>query len=67
MYTKGEGVPEDDVQAYAWLNLAAEQGLERAEEMKQAISGTMTGEEIASAQELSEKYRDAYSSARTSE
>ena len=67
MYAAGEGVPEDDVQAYAWLNLAAEQGLERAEEMKQAISGTMTGEEIASAQELSEKYRDAYDSARTSE
>ena len=25
MYAKGEGVPEDDVQAYAWFNLAATQ------------------------------------------
>ena len=60
MYAAGEGVPEDDVQAYVWLSLAAAQGIEPAEEMKQTISGTMTGEAIASAQELSEKYRDAY-------
>ena len=60
MYAAGEGVPEDDVQAYVWLSLAATQGIKPAEEMKQTISGSMTGEAIASAQELSEKYRDAY-------
>ena len=60
MYAAGEGVPEDDVQAYVWLSLAAAQGIEPAEEMKQTISASMTGEAIASAQELSEKYRDAY-------
>ena len=67
MYAAGEGVPEDDVQAYVWLSLAAAQGIEPAEEMKQTISASMTGEAIASAQELSEKYRDAYSPVRTSE
>ena len=64
MYAAGEGVPEDDVQAYAWLSLAAAQGIEPAEEMQQTISDAMTGEAIASAQELSEKYRDAYGSVR---
>ena len=64
MYAAGEGVPEDDVQAYVWLSLAAAQGIEPAEEMKQTISATMTSEAIASAQELSEKYRDAYGSVR---
>ncbi len=67
MYAAGEGVPEDDVQAYVWLSLAAAQGIEPAEEMKQTISGTMTGEAIASAQELSEKYRDAYGPVRVLE
>ncbi len=67
MYAAGEGVPEDDVQAYVWLSLAAAQGIEPAEEMKQTISATMTGEAIASAQELSEKYRDAYGPVRVLE
>ena len=26
MYASGQGVPEDDVTAYAWLNIAAAQG-----------------------------------------
>ena len=31
MYNNGEGVPEDDVQAMAWLRKAAEQGLSKAQ------------------------------------
>ena len=33
-YDTGRSVPDDYVQAYAWLNLAAAQGMERAEQMK---------------------------------
>ena len=32
MYALGEGVPKDDVQAYAWVNIAAAQGDEKAKE-----------------------------------
>ena len=53
MYTKGEGVPEDDVLAYAWLNLAAAQGNKNAIEGKDVIRPDMTANQIVRAQELS--------------
>ena len=49
----GDGVPENYVVAYAWFNLAGAQGLERAQEAKSALSGLMTSEQVARAQELS--------------
>ncbi len=53
MYDNGEGVPENDVLAYAWFNLAAAQGFEPARETKDQLSGRMTREQVARAQELS--------------
>ena len=53
MYQKGEGVLEDDVTAYAWLNLAAANGDAIAEKNKALIAKLMTPEQIAKAQELS--------------
>ena len=32
MYADGEGVPEDDAKAYAWLSIAAAQGNESAKQ-----------------------------------
>lgn len=37
MYANGEGVPEAAIQTYAWLNLAAAQGDERAEQARTLI------------------------------
>ena len=53
MYAKGEGVPENDVQAYKWWNLAAAQGNESAKENKAIVEKKMTREQIAEAQRLS--------------
>ena len=30
MYAYGDGVPEDNIQAYAWISLASAQGMENA-------------------------------------
>ena len=47
MYVKGEGVPEDYVLAYAWLNLAAAQGQKEAVEAKDNLRPLMTAAQIA--------------------
>jgi TPR repeat protein len=53
MYYSGEGVPEDYVLGYAWLNLAAAQGGEVSREGKDNFWTLMTPDQIARAQELS--------------
>ena len=67
MYFIGAGVPKDYIQAYAWLNLAAEQGFEQAKKEKEAIEAGMTPAEIDEAQKLSQEYREAYAHDRQSE
>lgn len=53
MYANGEGVPEDGIQAYAWFNLAAAQGLGEGEQGRAHIRQYMTPAQIAEAQKLS--------------
>ena len=53
MYANGEGVPENYVLAYAWMNLAGAQGDVRAQEAKDRLARRMTSEQVARAQELS--------------
>ena len=67
MYSRGEGVPEDDIQAYAWISLASAQGVENAKEAKEILTGEMTRTEIAEAQKLSRKYWDAFGPNRNSQ
>ena len=50
MYDNGAGVPEDDIQAYAWFNLAAAQG---DEEARDDTRQHMTSSQIAEARNLS--------------
>ena len=52
MYDNGEGVPEDYVKAYAWINLAAAQGQKIAVESKDLLRQKMTTEQVAEAQKL---------------
>ena len=61
MYANGEGVPEDDIQAYAWYKpIAAAQGNDKAEQNKKLIAESMTSEQRARAQELARQYWEAY-------
>ncbi len=57
MYAKGEGVAENDVQAYKWWNLAAAQENNSAKEFKELIEKNMTREQIAEAQKLSGEWK----------
>ena len=52
MYAKGEGVPQDDVRAYAWLNLAAAQGHADAVKAREIVRGGMTTSQVAEGQQL---------------
>jgi TPR repeat protein len=49
MYEDGEGVPEDDVLAYMWYNLAAAQAAFGGAEGKDRLEERMTREQIAEA------------------
>jgi len=58
-YQFGRGVPEDDVLAYMWYNLAATQE-NRARLNKDLIEQQMTREQIAEAQRLSREWIEAH-------
>ena len=60
MYVGGRGVPEDDVLAYMWWNLAAAQGNEDAQEDKDRIEQQMTREQIAEGQRLSREWIETH-------
>ncbi len=52
MYAKGQGVPQDYVQAYRWYTLAASQGNDLAEKFKDYLEKSMTLDQLAEAQRL---------------
>ena len=54
-YAKGEGGLEDYVTAYAWLNIAAANGIADANKAKLSLRTNMTPDQIAKAQELSKE------------
>ena len=53
MYANGEGVIQDDVEAYAWINVAAAKGQKKAAELRDTIKTNMTPEQIAEGQKRS--------------
>jgi hypothetical protein len=53
MYERGEGVPEHDVIAYMWFNLAEAQGFENAKGEKDTLTEEMTAADVSKAQVLS--------------
>ena len=57
MYEKGQGVPQDYVQAYMWFNLAAAQSTKGAAEWREHIAARMTPAQIAEAQKLAREWK----------
>ena len=53
MYADGEGVPEDNVYAYMWWNIAASQGDADASTSKEVVARGMSQSAIEEAQRLS--------------
>ena len=54
----GEGIIEDSVMAYAWLNIAGANGISFARDAKSIIAKRMTKEQVAEAQKLSRNLYD---------
>ncbi len=57
MYSQGQGVPKDSVQAYAWYTLAAGQGDDLADKFKNYLEKSMTLDELAEAQRLAREWK----------
>ena len=59
-YANGEGVPKDEVNAYAWHNVSSANGDEDASVERDRIAESMTPAQIAEAQELSREWFEKY-------
>ncbi|MBH40088.1 MAG: hypothetical protein CL790_02520 [Chloroflexi bacterium] len=59
MYFLGEGVKDDPVAAYTWWNIATANGNDTAKGHINIITGEMTKEQIAKAQELAQEMIEA--------
>jgi len=53
LYYQGKGVPQNLVEAYAWLNLAAKSGSEQALAQRETIASKMTTTQVTKAQNRS--------------
>ncbi len=56
MYSQGQGVPKDYVQAYRWYTLAVGQGDDLAEKFKNHLAKSMTLDQLAEAQRLAREW-----------
>ena len=56
MYVRGEGAPQDYIEAHKWFNLAAEQGHARAVRSRDNLAEKMTADQIAEAQRLAAEW-----------
>ncbi len=56
MYFMGRGVPQDNVQAHMWLNLAAAQGHELARKFRDLLAEQMTPTQVADAHWLAREW-----------
>ena len=61
MYKNGEGVIEDNVEAYAWFNVAAANGNKIAAENREQLKKNMTPEQIAEGRKRSREIMEAIS------
>ncbi len=60
MYLEGQGVKQDNVEAYAWIRTAAAQGKLGTLEIRQALLREMTPSQEDRAIELAREYREKY-------
>jgi TPR repeat protein len=60
MYLEGQGVKQDNVEAYAWIRTAAAQGKSGTLEIRQALLREMTTSQENRAIELAREYREKY-------
>jgi TPR repeat protein len=56
VYQNGQGVPQDYIQAHAWLNVASANGDENAATARDELAERMSPEQLAEAQSLAREY-----------
>ena len=56
MYDRGNGVPQNDLSAYMWANLAVSGGLEKAVAFSDILRQKITNKQIAEAERLSKEW-----------
>jgi TPR repeat protein len=57
MYESGAGVPQDDISAHLWFDLAAASGANEAAELRDRVAARMTSVQIAQAQKLAGEWK----------
>ena len=57
MYERGDGVQQDNVQAYMWYNLGAANGAKRGVSLRDALAKQMTPDQTAEAQKLAREWK----------
>lgn len=57
LYLAGAGVPQDRVEAYAWLGLAAEQGEREALDLQPGLQAELSDGELQQAWQRAQQYR----------
>jgi TPR repeat protein len=62
MYAEGQGVPQDNVQAYMWFTLAGTAGDAANLKNRDLIAAKMTPDQIAEAQRLAREWKPGWSS-----
>jgi hypothetical protein len=60
MYANGQGVLQDYKAAYAWWNIAAAQGNEKASGNRDIVAKDLSPSALSEAQALSNKYYELY-------
>ena len=60
LYSTGQGVDMDYVQAHKWFNLAAMQGNEAAREWRKELAKEMSTDEISTAQRQAREWLSAH-------
>ena len=57
LYAEGQGVPQDDVLAHMWMNLAAAKGVQEAVKGRDLLEKNMTPAQIGRAQRLARDWK----------
>ena len=57
MYEKGQGIPQDYVEAHKWYNIVAATGMDIFGEDRDRLAKLMTPEQIAEAQKLAREWK----------
>ena len=60
MFYFGQGIPKDDINAYAWLGIAAAGGFEPAQNYRDVIASQISPEELEQAQILARELWGKY-------